>query len=150
MILISIALSLLALVAGMYLLDKTKKEGLGKFFSFISWLVIVVAILTLLCSLARGGMKMRRHHMEERMECHRGMMGGGDCCMPMGGHKGMMREDCFDEKMGGDKMRGHCGDMEEEDDDDNDDGMEKEIHKEIRIEKDSVKIILYYFCISGK
>ena len=140
MILTSISLSLLALVAGMYLLDKTSKEGLGKFYNFISWVVIVVSMLTLLCALARGGMKMsRRQHMEERMEmCRPGMMGGKDCCMPLGGHRGgMMRDKCCDEMMGGDKMRGHCGEMDDDDDDDG--GMQKEIHKDIRIEKDTVK-----------
>lgn len=136
MILISIALSLLALVAGMYLLDKTKKEGLGKFFKFISWLVIVASMLILLCALTRGVWRMScRNSMGNSMEmCRPGMM-GDDCCMPMRGHKGMTREECCDEMMGGDKMRSHCGDMEEEEAD----GMEKEIQKEIHSEKDTVK-----------
>jgi hypothetical protein len=136
MILASIALSLLALVAGMYLLDKTKKEGLGKFYNFISWVVIVISILILLCGLTRGLMRMKHggNYGYGRMEmCRPGMM--DDCCMPMRGHCGkMMREECCDEMMGGEKMHG-CGDMEEEDDD----GMEKEEHKEIIIEKDTVK-----------
>ena len=137
MILVATSLALLALVAGMYLLDKTKKEGLGSFFSFISWLVIVVSILTLLCALSRGGMKMRKGHKECEMEmCGPGMM-GGDCCMHMRGHHGgMMREDCC-KGMGGGMMRGGCGEMEDDDDDDG--GMHKEIHKDIHMEKDTVK-----------
>ncbi|HLG34336.1 MAG TPA: hypothetical protein VI757_05595 [Bacteroidia bacterium] len=142
MILTSISLSLLALVAGMYLLDKTKKEGLGKFYNFISWVVIVVSMLILLCALTRGVWRMScRHDMRSSMEmCRPGMM-GNDGCMPMRGHHmKMMRGDCCEEMMGGGKMRGRCGDMEEEEeDDDDDDGMEKEIQKEIRIEKDTVK-----------
>jgi hypothetical protein len=142
MILIAISFSLLALVAGMYLLDKTKKEGLGNFYNVISWIVIVVSILTLLCSLTRGCMRMMdRHHMERMERCGPGMM-GGDYCMPMRGHHDMMREDCCDEMMGSEKKHGGCGDMEEDDDDDDDDdddGMKKEIQKEIKIEKDTVK-----------
>jgi hypothetical protein len=141
MILISISFSLLALVAGMFLLDKTKKEGLGNFYNLISWLVIVVSMLTLLCSLTRGVWRMScRHNMERSMEmCRPGMMGGGDCCMPMRGHRGMMREDCCDEMMGRGKMRGGCGDMEEEDDDEGCGGMKKEMHKEMHMEKDTTK-----------
>jgi heme A synthase len=134
MILTSIALALLALVAGMYLLDKTKKEGLGKFFNFIAWVVIVVSLLILLCGLTRGLIRMQcANRFESRMEmCRPGMM-GDDCCMPMRGHHGrMMREECCDEMMGGKKMRGGCGDMEEDDDE-----MEGEMHKEIIINKDT-------------
>ena len=139
MILISISFSLLAIVAGMYLLDKTKKEGLGKFYSFISWLVIVVSILTLLCSLTRGFGRMCCRHDRGSMEmCRPGMMGGEDCCMPMRGHhRGMMREDCCDEMKGHGKMHGGCSEMDEDEDEDG--GMEKEIHKDIRIEKDTLK-----------
>lgn len=137
MILTSIALSLLALVAGMYLLDKTKKEALGKFFNFISWLVIVASLLILLCALTRCVWRMScRPYMGSSMEMCRPGMTGDDCCMPMRGHKGMTREECCDEMMGGKKMRGGCGDMEEEGDDEE---MEKEIQKEIRVEKDTVK-----------
>ena len=141
MILISISLSLLALTAGMFLLDKTKKEGLGNFYNIISWLIIVVSLLALLCSLTRGGLKMtRKHHTEYMERCGPGMMGGKDCCMPMGGHRGgMMRGECCDDMMERGKMHKGCGEMEEDDDDDDDGGMQKEIHKDIRIEKDTVK-----------
>ncbi|MBK5285785.1 MAG: hypothetical protein JJE25_10320 [Bacteroidia bacterium] len=138
MILISISFSLLALVAGMFLLDKTKKEGLGKFYNFISWLVIIASLLTLMSSLTRGVIRMScQHHMERSMEmCHPGMMGGGDCCMPMRGHRmGMMRDGCCEDKMGRGKTHGGYGDMEDDDDDDDDAGMKKEI----RIEKDTIK-----------
>ena len=138
MILTSISLSLLALVAGMFLLDKTKKEGLGKFFSFISWLVIVVALLILLCSLSRGVWRMScRHYMGGSLEMCRPRMMDEDCCMPMRGRGGMMDEDHCGGMMGKGKMKDNCcEEMEEEDDDD---GMEKEIQKEIHIEKDTVK-----------
>lgn len=140
MILISISFSLLALVAGMILLNKTKKEGLGKFYNFISWLVIIVSLLTLLCSLTRGVLHMSyRHHMDRSMEmCRPGMMGGSDYCKPIRSHRmGMMRGGCCEDMMGRGKTRSGCCDMEEDEDDD--DGMHKEIHKEIRIEKDTLK-----------
>ena len=79
-----------------------------------------------------------RHHMEYMERCGPGMMGGKDCCMPMRGHK-MMRENCCDEMMGREKMYKGCGDMEEADDDDDDGGMEKEIQKDVRIQRDTVR-----------
>ena len=137
MILIAISFSLLALVAGMYLLDKTKKEGLGKFYSFISWLVIVISMLVLLSSLTWEVCRMScRPYMEGSMEmCGPGMMGGDDCCMYKGGRGCMMDEERCGEMMGKGKMKDKCCEMEEEDDD----GNEKEIQEEILIEKDTVK-----------
>ena len=49
MILIATALSLIAIVFGMFLLAKAKSETLGKFFKLVSWFVIVMGFLCLLC-----------------------------------------------------------------------------------------------------
>ncbi len=70
---LSIAFTLLALVAGMYLLAKTKAESLGKLFKFISWCVLIVAGLSLLCQLGRGAC---------RMACRTGICTPSENCMP--------------------------------------------------------------------
>ncbi len=69
---IAIVFTLFALMAGMLLLNKTKKEGLGKFFSFISYLVIIVSLLMLICAGTRGIM---------RMTCCRSMHSSENCMM---------------------------------------------------------------------
>jgi len=100
---LSIAFTLLAAVAGMYLLAKTKTEALGKFFKFISWLVIIVAGLSLLCQLGRAACRMicctdmcppSENCMPDMMEKHGHMKGmNGDCKMHSGCCE-MSREEC--------------------------------------------------------
>lgn len=46
---IGLSLALLAIVAGMFLLAKTRAEALGKFFKFVSYTVIVAGFLCLIC-----------------------------------------------------------------------------------------------------
>lgn len=46
---IAIALLLLSLTGGMFLLYKTQKEALGIFFKIISWLIILVSIGAMIC-----------------------------------------------------------------------------------------------------
>jgi hypothetical protein len=70
---LSIAFTLLAAVAGMYLLAKTKAEALGKFFKFISWCVIIVAGISLLCQLG---------WIACRMVCCTGICPPSENCMP--------------------------------------------------------------------
>src|SRR5258708_6278887 len=95
MIYISIAFTLVALVAGMYLLAKAKRDGLGKSYSWISYIVIVTSLALLLCQLTQGVMRMmacRGENREEMMmerECgphdwmmmHHGWMHGHGRCM---------------------------------------------------------------------
>ena len=90
MILIATSLSLLAIVAGMHLLAKTKKEDLGKFFKYVSYFVIVVGFLSIACIGARGIMHCR--------------YGRGHCGMQQG-CEGMEDRNC---PMG---MRKHCREM---------------------------------------
>ena len=134
MILISISIALLALAAGMLLLDKTKKEALGNFFRYISWFIIIVSLLVIACELTRSAI---------RITCHHGHYDDHDMGM---GHHGMrmmhgkgMRMDYCEEMRGGKKMRGYCCEME--DDDEDRDDVKKEIRKEIEIktESDSAK-----------
>ncbi|MDP4266803.1 MAG: hypothetical protein Q8880_05160 [Bacteroidota bacterium] len=51
---IIICLSLLAVVAGMNLLNKTRKNNLGKFYRFVSWFVIVGSFVMILLAIEAG------------------------------------------------------------------------------------------------
>jgi hypothetical protein len=93
----AIPLTILALAAGVSLLIKVKKEGMGGLYSLLSWIVILLSILFIVGLGVRGW----RHHrmgqpmmggygMEHRMWGHGHcgqMQGDGDCC---GMHGGMM------------------------------------------------------------
>src|SRR5437016_13932943 len=81
---LSIAFTLFAIVAGMYLLAKTKAENLGRFYSIVAWLVIVVAGFSLLCQLGRGALQMA---------CRTGICPSSENCMP-GMYKKMMMGGC--------------------------------------------------------
>lgn len=124
MILCAFALTLLALVAGMMLLAQTKKENLGNFYKYVSWFVIIMALLSELCIGARcamrcchrGGYMMTKEcrMMDDDDGCmmgggmmgrHRHMMGG--CGMMGGGCNMMMGGGCC----GGMMMNGCCGHM---------------------------------------
>ena len=124
---LSLSLTLLALVAGMYLLAKTKKEELGNFFRWISYFVIASSLICFACCLCHGlcGAWCRSHCPDGGMEECRGGM-GMDC-----GHGGGMRIEKHIRMGGGceDRMereecmgmsgcckgmgRGKCGDHEE-------------------------------------
>ena len=130
MILIHFCLALLVLVAGMQLLAKTQKENLGAFFKWVSYGVITLAVLILICRTVVTCMRMmggeRNHHEMMMGMRHRG--NDMDCCMGMNG-KMMMNErmgkremECCDE----DSMRSSSkGGMMMEDDDDDDEGVKK-------------------------
>jgi len=51
---VSISVALLVVVAGMFLLAKTKKEELGNMFSFVSYSVITIGMIVLLCAFVCG------------------------------------------------------------------------------------------------
>lgn len=127
MIYISIVFTLFSLMAGMLLLAKTRKESLGKLYSSISYLVIIISLLILTCQAARGIMQMAcRNECSPPEHCMMmsGMMNGG-CdrggCMMMrhgwmkgGGHceeEMEMHKSMSDSTMGGKK---HCCDMDME------------------------------------
>lgn len=46
---ISIALSLIALASGIWLLYKTQKENLSILYKVVAWVIIVVALLNVIC-----------------------------------------------------------------------------------------------------
>jgi hypothetical protein len=89
---IGIALMLLSLTAGMFLLYKTKKESLGTFFKIVSWFVIVVSLGSMICCTMRCVFHGCNKGGCERMEqCGPGgseECGEGEKC-GMGHHGGM-------------------------------------------------------------
>jgi hypothetical protein len=143
---LSIALTLLAAVSGMYLLAKTKAENLGRFFSFISWCVVLIAGLILICQLTRGILSMA---------CRTGICPPSENCMPemmidkhvcMHGMKEncMMHSRCGTEECcsgkgceGMNKAQGKCCDEMEEGEDGCHHGMNKECKTEEK--KDSLR-----------
>ena len=87
---IAIALLLLSLTAGAWLLYKTQKETLGTFFKVVAWFVIVVSFCSMICC----GMRCIFHCCKEKNECGKeqecGMRGeerGYEHCRM--GHRGM-------------------------------------------------------------
>lgn len=109
MMYLSICVTLLTLLAAMYFLTKVNNQNLGSFFKWITYIVIAVALLILICQLARGIGRMACHREECKTECRMEGMGhhkmmmmkemrceGEDmeCCEEMEGkmhhHKGMM------------------------------------------------------------
>ena len=93
MMYISIALTMLALIAGTHLLSKSKTEAMGSFTRWIAYGVIAISIGMLLCELGLTGMRimnhdgdrnMQRHHMGMMQYCPPEMCGGVACMMPIG------------------------------------------------------------------
>jgi len=103
MLYLGICITLLVLIAAMHLLAKAKKENLGSLFTWITYGIIIVATLILLCQVARG---FKRMCSPKEKGMHEMMMGG------MMGHQMMMRGMCNEEMEGCcDEMRGHHGNM---------------------------------------
>ncbi|MFA6261253.1 MAG: hypothetical protein WC760_07295 [Bacteroidia bacterium] len=105
MIFITICITLLTLIAALHLLAKVQKDGLGKMFTWASYLIIAVAVLVLICEVTRGIGRMACSHdgkYNHEMACcpmmgseghHEGMKKG--CCKP--GDKAMMQKDMEDD-----------------------------------------------------
>ena len=55
-VMIAIALTLIAITGGMFLLAKAKTENLGWFYKIGAWKIIIIAALCLICCLVRGFM----------------------------------------------------------------------------------------------
>lgn len=97
---ICVAALLLALTGGMFLLAKTKKDNLGTFFNVVSWFIIVLSFLVLICCGIRcaAGKACRM-----KMNCHRNEMmwkEDGDC--------GRMRGRCQERMMHEEMENGEC------------------------------------------
>ena len=109
---VAIALSILALAAGVYLLTYVKQFSLGGLYRNLSWLVILLALGFIACGVARGVMHMRcASHCESSAKCTykdgtacpytkdgKCMKDMSDC--PMNGHgECSMNKDCCAAKM---------------------------------------------------
>lgn len=108
MIFITICATLLTITAGLHLLAKARKEGLGKLFTWAAYLILIVASLLLICELTRAFGRMCGHKGNHRSECcamgmHEGRSHHGDkaCCNH--GNKAMMNDDEEDD----DEHEGH-------------------------------------------
>lgn len=84
-----LVVSLLALLAGILLLRKFRKEQLGKIFAFVAWFFIVVGFLLFIGFVAGGIVRMARGPMGPSQCQHEMMMKGwhhgmfdGKCCGP--------------------------------------------------------------------
>jgi len=83
-------IALVVIMAGTLLLAKVKKDGLGKFFKFISWLNIIIGFLMLILIICGGVCKMAHHckkgkegkegcNKEMKMDCCKKDMKTGNC-----------------------------------------------------------------------
>ena len=126
MLYVSICLTLLTIVAAIHLLLKINKEQGASIYKWLTYLVIVVALLILVCQISRGAMKMMCHENDEKCDrkemvfrkhhqMHMRMMGeeGEDNCGEMKDCE-MIDGRCI--MKDGKEMKKEC--CEEEDDDD--------------------------------
>ncbi len=112
---ISICVTLLTLIAAVHLLLKVNSAGGGSILKWLSYFIISVGVLILVCQLTRGVTDMIHHGGGDCKEkCHHGMKGcegmkgGMHGCMMMGDEGGMrieckkiMMKDCDMEKENG-------------------------------------------------
>ncbi len=111
-----LAISLLAILAGTLLLAKTKKEELGKFFTYISWFFLVVGFLVFVGFVAGGICKMshccksgKPACQQEMMmkDCHPGMHNGNSCSPAMGEGSCEQKGNCMQHSDGMKCCAGH-------------------------------------------
>lgn len=69
-----LVIGLTIIMAGTLLLIKVRKEGLGKFFSFVSWFNIILGFLMMICFFASGIYKMKNHCKEGKQGCDQRIM----------------------------------------------------------------------------
>jgi|GEM_PF-3421297 len=97
---ISLSVTLLTIIASVYLLAKVRNENLGIFSKLLSYLILTLALLMLVCQLIRGVHKMEKSGCEKE-KCSKEMMMGGEgehMMMMKKCRKGGMEEGCM---MGG-------------------------------------------------
>ena len=111
MILLACSFSLLVIVSGMFLLAKTKKDGLSKMFMYVSYFVIFCGFFSLFaggaaCIAKRCMMHCQTeckedrdcdHHGRADGYCHKGMMMTGDCDEMHEGEGMEMKKSCCKE-----------------------------------------------------
>ncbi len=110
MILIVSSFSLLVIVAGMFLLAKTLKDGLSNMFKYISYFVILCGFFSLFAGGAVFMVKkcMRHCQMENQFKGERNF---GNCDHGRGGHEGCGRREMCEEGEGEICIEGKGGEM---------------------------------------
>lgn len=116
--LISVSLAALIILAGLYLLAKSKKDSLGSFYLFSSYSAIALGTLLFVGSIV-GGVMSCCHHSKAKSSCH-AMMKSDNCgensCSMMqskcsahhGGQMGMMKMKRHHQGMHNMKCSGEC------------------------------------------
>lgn len=74
---ISLSVTLLTIIASLFLLAKVRNENLGIFSKLVSYLVLILALLMLVCQLIRGVDKMEKGRCEKE-GCSKEMRMGGE------------------------------------------------------------------------
>lgn len=92
---ISIALMLISLTAGMWLLYKTKKESLGTLFKLVGWFIVIVSLGCIICCGIRCVLCKKQTCGTE--QCG---MGGKECSSGKTMHCKMKGEECCSEGRG--------------------------------------------------
>ena len=92
---VSLALSLLVLTAGLFLLVKTKDGSLGKFLKVMAWIIVGFGMLLSLMSVHFAVVKHIAHH--------RAVMEGRENAMFFEGQKPPSGPNCFEASFPGDK-----------------------------------------------
>jgi len=117
---VAIALSILALAAGVYLLTYVKQFSLGGLYRSLSWLVILLALGFIACGVARGVMHMRcASHCESSAKCTYKdgsacpYTKDGKCMKDMGECSMKGHGECSMDKEGGDSKMECCKKMRE-------------------------------------
>lgn len=108
MILIASSFSLLVIVAGMFLLAKTQKDGLSNMFKYVSYFVILSGFFSLFAGSTAFIVKRCMMHcqMQNRMQCER----NNEHCSHWKHHG----ESCGREEECEGGMKEHCDGMNEE------------------------------------
>jgi hypothetical protein len=77
---IALALSILVMLSGLYLLAKSKKDSLGNLYVFSSYSAIVLGALMFAGTVVGGACMMSHHKCKAQSSCHM-MAQGGQCQM---------------------------------------------------------------------
>lgn len=113
MILIASSFSLLVIVAGMFLLAKTQKDGLSNMFKYVSYFVILCGFFSLFAGGTMFIIKRCMMHcqMENRMQCDRN---DDHCDQWKNASKKCEKGEMNPENCGEEMKMGHCEGMTEE------------------------------------
>ena len=114
MLLISSSVSLIAIVAGMFLYAKTIKDGLNRFFKFVALFIIIIGFFNFFLAEAffsvKSIYKYAKHHDKMKMKCneHHGSKMEKQCYKY--GACDVKSDSCEDKMMAGHEMMEgkHC------------------------------------------